>query len=231
MTVNARRLPDQDGTQLWLVRGPAEGLELEPLLALLSQDEIERWARFQVDHARDGFAVSRGVLRRILGVVLDRDPAALRFGRGPHGKPFLEDHDGDLQFNVSHSGDLFLYAVGRGGPIGVDVEYMKAERDLDRLAERFFAPGEVRRLLEEGRAQDRVSNFYRCWTRKEAYLKAKGLGITMPLDAFEVTFLPEESPCLLHTEVEQEDPATWRLSEIEVPRGYKAALVRGTPGS
>ena len=230
MSLEPLRLPDCDGVQLWLVQGPGLNPELAACGALFSPDELQRWQRFKVADARDSFAVSRGSLRMLLAEVLGREPTEIRLGRGKHGKPFLEHPKTDLEFNVSHSGNVFLYAFTRGRAVGVDVEFMKPERDLKHLAERFFAPGEARRLLQEGRAEDLLENFYRCWTRKEAYLKAKGLGITMQLDAFEVTFLREERPRLLHTEVSLEDPTTWRMHAIEVPAGYTASLVVHSEG-
>jgi len=225
MSVYPQRLPDYDRVEIWMVEGPRTDAEVAACGALLSPEELQRYKRFKVESARRDFVISRGSLRTLLSGVLDRSPTEIRLGRGKHGKPFVEHPEGDLEFNVSHSGDVFLYAMTRGRVLGVDVERNKPDRDLDRLAERFFAPGEARRLLEEGRPEDLIENFYRCWTRKEAYLKAKGLGITMQLDAFEVTFLPEEAPRLLHTEVTLEDPAIWGVHEIEVPDGYTAALV------
>ena len=225
MSIVPQRLPDVENVRLWLVTGPASEDERASLDLLLSPDEIERRDRFKVEFARHDFVVSRGSLRRLLASELGRALEELQFGRGKHGKPFLKGAHTDLHFNVSHSGDLFLYALSDRPDLGVDVEFMKPDRELERIAERFFAPGEVQRLLKDGRREDSSANFYRCWTRKEAYLKAKGLGITMQLDAFEVTFLPGEDPRLLHTEVEGEDPAAWRLVNIPVPAAYQAALV------
>ena len=231
MSLEIQRLPDIDDIQLWMVAGLPSEDEQQALLTLLNEDERARYERFQVDEARLSFLISRGSLRRLLGEHLGVDPTSLTFGRGRHGKPFLDGEHAGIEFNVSHSKEMFVYAVTRERIVGIDVEHMKAERPFDRLAERFFAPGEAQRLLEEGRREDTVENFYRCWTRKEAYLKAKGLGITMQLDAFEVTFLPEEAPALKHTEIDGEDPSTWECTEIEVPGPYKAALVRGPVGA
>ena len=99
-----------------------------------------------------------------------------------------------IEFNVSHSGDVFLYAVSRGRTVGVDVEWKKEGLAVEAIARRYFAPGEARLLLEQAPSEQRLPNFYRCWTRKEAYLKAKGTGLTTELHAFEVTFLPGVPP-------------------------------------
>lgn len=222
-----RRLPDVDGVELWLVEGTGTEVERSALHNLLSEDERARAARFKVEHARRAFVVSRGFLRTILGNALGCAPRIVRLGEGPHGKPFLTGaHAGSgIEFNVSHSGDLFLYALSRGRTLGVDVERKKEERELEKLAQRYFAPAEARLLLEQATPEERLDSFYRCWTRKEAYLKAKGTGLTTRLAAFAVTFLPGVAPAMLHTEVEGEDPATWRVFDVPVPEGYAAALV------
>ncbi len=126
---------------------------------------------------------------------------------------------------MAHSGDVFLYAVSLGRTVGVDVERKKEGLDVEAIARRYFAPEEARRLLEQAPPEERVPNFYRCWTRKEAYLKARGTGLTTRLDAFEVTFLPDVPPALLRTEVDGEDPTVWQIFDVPVPDGYVAALV------
>ena len=115
--------------------------------------------------------------------------------------------------------------MSRGRAVGVDVEWKKEGLAVEKLARRYFAAGEARQLIEEAPSEERLDNFYRCWTRKEAYLKAKGTGLTTKLHAFEVTFLPGVPPAMLHAEVEGEDPATWKVFDVPVPDGYVAALV------
>ena len=222
-----KRLPDLDGIELWLVEGPGTEHERSLLYDVLSEDERALAARFKVEDVRSSFVVSRGFLRKILGDALGCAPASISFGEGEHGKPFLEGAHAtsEIEFNVSHSGDVFLYAVSRGRTVGVDVEKKKEGVSVETLARRYFAAGEVRRLIEEAPSEERLDSFYRCWTRKEAYLKAKGTGLTTKLHAFEVTFLPGVPPAMLHTEVEGEDPATWKVFDVPVPDGYVAALV------
>ncbi len=222
-----RRLPAPDGIELWLVEGPGTESEHSALCDLLSEDESARASGFKVEHARDSFIVSRGFLRTILGDALACAPEAIRFGEGEHGKPLLTGAHAEsgIEFNVSHSGDVFLYAVSRGRTVGVDVEWKKEGLAVEAIARRYFAPGEARLLLEQAPSEQRLPNFYRCWTRKEAYLKAKGTGLTTELHAFEVTFLPGVPPALLHTEIDGEDPTDWRVFEVPVPDGYVAALV------
>jgi 4'-phosphopantetheinyl transferase len=220
------RLTAPDGIELWLVEGPGTEAERSALYGLLSPDERARASGFKVEDARNSFIVSRGYLRTILGDALPATPDSIRFGEGEHGKPFLDGShaDRDIEFNVSHSGDLFLYAVSQGRTVGVDIERKKDGLSADAIAQRYFAPEEARLLLELAPEQ-RLPSFYRCWTRKEAYLKAKGTGLTTKLQAFEVTFLPDVPPALLHTEVDGEDPSDWQVFELSVPDGYVAALV------
>jgi 4'-phosphopantetheinyl transferase len=222
-----RRLPDLDGVELRLAEVSRTEAERPALHELLSDDERARFERFKVEGARLSFLVSRGFLRTMLGQALGCEPGSLSFGEGPHGKPFLmgPHADSGIEFNVSHSGDLVLYAVSRGRTLGVDVEWKKQDRELEKLARRFFAPGEARRLLEDATPAERLDSFYRCWTRKEAYLKAKGTGLTTRLSSFEVTFLPGVAPAMLHTEVPGEDPSDWKVFAVGVPEGYEAALV------
>ena len=221
-----KSLPAPDGIELWLVEGPGTESEHSALYELLSVDERARASGFKVEEARSSFIVSRGFLRTLLGDALAGAPETIHLDEGEHGKPLLSGaHAGSgIEFNVSHSGDLFLYAVSRGRAVGVDIERKKDGLSVESIARRYFASGEARSLLEQAPEQ-RLSNFYRCWTRKEAYLKAKGTGLTTKLKSFEVTFLSDLPPALLHTEIDGEDPADWQVFDVPVPDGYVAALV------
>jgi 4'-phosphopantetheinyl transferase len=222
-----RRLPELGGVELWLVEGPGTAAERRALRELLSEREEARAARFKVERARESFLVSRGVLRRLLGEVLKSEPDTIQFGEGPHGKPFLAGaHSGcGLEFNVSHSGDLVLFAISRRGPVGVDVELNEDTVNVEALARRHFSPAEADQLLSEGRVEDRMPSFYRCWTRKEAYLKARGTGLTTKLDSFEVSLLPGVVAELISVDPTHGSTDDWRMYEVPVPTGYSAALV------
>ena len=222
-----RSLPAPDGIELWLVEGPGTESERAVLHDLLSEDERARVSGFKVEEARRSFIVSRGFLRTMLGDALACAPDAISFGEGEHGKPFLTGAHAQsgIEFNVSHSGDVFLYAVSRGRAVGVDVERKKEGLAVETIARRYFAPEEARRLLEQAPSEERLPSFYRCWTRKEAYLKARGTGLTTKLHAFEVTFLPGVPPAMVRTEIDGEAPADWRVFDVPVPDGYVAALV------
>ncbi len=165
-----------------------------------------------------------------MGRYAGREPSAIAFRYGGWGKPGLDEaRDGDgLQFNLSHSGDLALLAVARGRRLGIDVEAVRPMADAGPIAARFFSPRECerfRRLPES----EQLAAFFRCWTRKEAYMKATGAGMSMPLDQFDVTLSPGEPPALLRVEGLPDEPSRWSYRDLDPGPGYLAALaVEGT---
>lgn len=190
----------------------------------LSPDELERARRFATPALRAGFVASQGTLRRVLAGYLGVPSAVLRFGRGDHGKPFLLEPAGTgLCFNHSHSGALVLVAVVRGVEVGVDVEAPRDLGDMLALARRFFSPAEAATLaaLAPG---DRPAAFLTAWTRKEAFVKATGRGITQPLSSFSVAFAPGEPARLVAQDGEPEAPRRWVIHDLDPAPGYAAAL-------
>jgi len=217
------RLIEAGGVTVWQARGPVDAATLEHCRSVLSPKELERAARFLVEPPRRHFIVARGTLRVLLGDALSIDPRALEFEYGRFGKPSLKPGTAPpIEFNVSHSGEVVLVAIGGSRPLGVDVEAERGHRDFLRLAQRFFAPGEIERL-ESVPESVRAAAFYRCWTRKEAYLKARGTGITLGLDTFEVAFLPGEAEAVLRTPPDDQ-PGNWNVFAIEAAPGHAAAL-------
>lgn len=190
----------------------------------LEDDEIQRADRFHFEKDRRAFTVGRGFLRHVLGRYLTARPEALRFAYGSYGKPALngEHKNSSLRFNMSHSRGVGLVAVSDNRELGVDVEYIRADFATEDITRRFFSPHEVaafNALSEELR----VAAFFRCWTRKEAYIKAIGRGLSQPLDGFDVTLAPEAAPALLRAD--EGDPSRWSLRDIDVGSDYAAALV------
>jgi 4'-phosphopantetheinyl transferase len=184
----------------------------------LEDDELVRADRFHFEKDRRAFAVSHGFLRYVLGRYLATKPEALRFSYGPYGKPALSS----LKFNMSHSRGVGLVAVSETKELGVDVEYIRAGFASEGIARRFFSPREVAGFNALP-SELRVAAFYRCWTRKEAYIKAIGRGFSQPLDGFDVTLAPEAPPALLRAG--EDDASRWSLSDIDVGSDYAAALV------
>jgi len=202
---------------------------LATLRLLLSADEVARAERFRFERDRDRYVVGRASLRRLLGSYLDASPESLRFSYSRHRKPALSEPRTSLSFNLSHSDDLALYAVCLDAEIGIDIERFRPEPSRDRVPEHFFSPGEVETLRSLTEAAQSAA-FLRCWTRKEAFLKARGDGLTLQLDSFDVTLTDHEHPRLLRTAWDPDEAASWSLHDLtgSFP-GYVASMaVRGT---
>ncbi len=201
---------------------PARVLQLAQTLAA---DEAERAGRFVFDHDREHFIVARGLLRIILGRYLKVKPETLAFRYGPQGKPELETNpESNLCFNLSHSGGVVLYAVTRKREIGVDIEAIRPLDDMEQIAERFFSANEYA-VLRALPAKEKPPGFFNCWTRKEAYIKAMGSGLSQPLDQFDVTLAPGEPAKLLQIRNDPAALARWSLVELDPAPGYVGALV------
>jgi 4'-phosphopantetheinyl transferase len=208
---------------VWRVPLDLSGPEDEALGGILSARERARALRFHFDRDRRRFVAGRGRLRQLLGGYLGVLPAEVELDERPGGKPCLRASAEDLRFNLSHSGGLALLAFGRGRELGVDLEREREVPEMESIAERFFSPAEVAAwcALPEGM---RRSAFFRCWTRKEAFLKAVGEGLARPLDSFDVTLRPDEAALLLRVEGEPAEARRWHLVDVEVPAGFQAAL-------
>ncbi len=193
---------------------------LDGFLEILQPDEIDRANRFYFEKDRKRFVIARGFLRVLLGRYLQSDPKRLMFSYGAHGKPVLDGKD-LLRFNMSHSHGVALYALTEGREIGVDVEHVRADFTSDDIARRFFSPFEVESLcgLPD---EDRIEGFFRCWTRKEAYIKATGRGLSQALDGFDVTLGPGGHAALLRNDDGTHE--RWTMANIEVGPGYAGAL-------
>jgi 4'-phosphopantetheinyl transferase len=193
---------------------------------LLSPDEVARADQFHFDIDRNHFIVGRALLRIILGRYLRVDPAELRFGCGSHGKPSLADtFKGGLgvNFNLAHSGELAIYGITLGRQIGIDLEEIRPEFAGEEIAKRFFSSSEVARLFSLP-AVARGKAFFDCWTRKEAFIKAKGGGLSIALDQFDVTLGAEEPALLLRTAWDENEADRWSLKSISVDPDYAAAV-------
>lgn len=198
---------------------------MQRLAGTLSVAERERAERFYFERDKKRSVVNQGVLRIILGRYLDVEPADLQFCYGSHGKPTLaEPFDGeDLRFNSSHSDELLLYAFTRGREIGIDVERVRPLPDYEQIAERFFS-SEENAALRTFPSSQKLRAFFDCWTRKEAFLKATGEGLSRSLDQFCVSLDLEEPARLLYVVGEPEEAARWSLQALMPAPDYAAAL-------
>jgi 4'-phosphopantetheinyl transferase len=175
---------------IWRASLDCEAAALRNLEATLSPDEISRADRFHFPRDRARFVAGRGILRALLGAYLKREPPSLNFRYGPQGKPELEQNRGDsIHFNLSHKEGLGVYAFARQRHLGIDVEAIATDFPGEDIARRFFSPGELQELA--GLSPDqRAKAFFLAWTRKEAYIKARGQGLHIKLDSFDVTLTP-----------------------------------------
>ncbi len=197
-----------------LDRSPAE---LDRFRAHLSGDELERAASFRFDQHRNRYVAGRGILRELMARYLAKPPTEFVFGYNSHGKPSVGN---DLRFNVSHSHELALFAFAHT-EIGVDVERSRPELAGQDIAERFFAPEESNVLMTLP-LSERTEAFFRCWTRKEAFVKAHGKGLSLPLSQFVVEFTREAR--LVSTAFDRAEAQRWSLYGLEPRPGYAGAL-------
>ncbi len=188
-------------------------------------DERERAHRLAFERDRRRFIVCRGVLRAILSRYLGAAPGSLRFQYNRHGKPALSSVSGEhpLRFSVSHAEETALYGVTLRREIGVDIEQVRAGFATDDIAERFFSRREISSLRTLSPA-DRPQAFFRCWTRKEAYIKARGDGLSLPLSRFAVSLLPDEPAALLCARDDPQEASRWSLRDLPACPGYVAAI-------
>jgi 4'-phosphopantetheinyl transferase len=192
----------------------------------LSEDELLRARKFHFENDKDRFTAARAALRTILAAYLSLAPRELVFSYSPKGKPELSPRfrDSHVQFNLSHSGGRALLAVARDARVGADIELIDTHRATAAIAERFFSPVEFATLQAVSENQKNQA-FFQCWTRKEAYLKALGTGLTLPLDSFDVSFGPDASPALLRSAASADESEHWRVYDIPSGRRYVAAVV------
>jgi len=205
---------------LWGAALDLDPADLDYLKKMLAPDERLRAAQFHFPKDRMRFVARRGLLRGILARYLGREPEKLRFGSGPGGKPFLlgDSRARALHFNMAHSHDLALYGIAGYREVGVDIERIKPDLADPQVAERFFSPRESL-ALRTLPASLQVEAFFNCWTRKEAYLKARGEGLLAPLDRFDVSLAPGQPAALLNG-----GDGMWSLHALTPAPGYAAAV-------
>jgi 4'-phosphopantetheinyl transferase len=215
----------QHDIHVWRVNLNEPSTVVDSMLRVLTSDERNRAERFHFERDRDHFIVSRGTLRKLLGHYLHVEPGRVRICYGPFGKPALaqEYKNAGLHFNVSHSRGLALFAFSRGLELGIDLEFVREDFATDDIASKFFAPGEVEKLRTI-QPHLRAEAFFTCWTRKEAYIKAVGKGLSLPLDEFEVSFSPDEAPAVLTVKDKMMDAARWSLRDLSPGPGFVAAI-------
>ncbi len=189
--------------------------------ASLSADESERAARFHFTADKDRFIAAHVCLRDILARYLHCEPGQLNFSVNDYGKPALHDHK--LEFNLSHSGDFALVGITQERKVGVDVERIRQGISSQVIARQYFSKSEVAELQALPLEQRKIA-FFTCWTRKEAYIKAQGLGLSLPLESFDVSLTPKEPAILRSTRPDPHEAARWVLHSPEIDSHYASAV-------
>ena len=210
---------------VWRASMDVSNSKVEELRKLLTNEEVIKGNRLQFEADRRKFIVARSYLRKLLGQYLCVHPASITFSYNKYGKPSLAKSIDvqNLSFSVAHSGELALYAVTLNRKIGVDLEKIQPEFNSYEIASSYFSASEVKRL-DDVPGSLRQQAFFNCWTLKEAFVKAIGLGLSLPLDRFEVAFSPDEPARLLQTHWDEKEASRWSLMTLEVEPGYVAAL-------
>ncbi len=218
-------LPHQ--VHLWRVSLLRPPLPVDMLWRVLNEEEQARAGRYHFERDRRRFVAARGMLRVILSRYVGISPAAIRFEYSDYGKPSLSDRP-ELAFNATDSGDLMALGVAVDRLLGVDIEQVRDDFGGMEIAERFFSPTEVA-VLRALPAHEQPRAFFRCWTRKEAFIKAIGEGLSYPLHKFDVTLAPDEPARLLRVAGEPDAPWHWFLADFPVHPDYEGAVIAESP--
>ena len=218
-------LPKDGEIHVWQIR--IDELLADPVTSTLTKSELERAGKFAFPHLATRWIRGRVALRQILSLYLRTIPQDVAFGSGSRGKPFIIAPDGTpskIEFNMSDTGDHVMVAIAANRSIGVDVEKIRDIEKIDDIVERNFS--ELERRSYRGLPQRcRRTAFFTAWTRKEAYTKAVGLGLYLPLDSFSVSIAPEEPARIIEIDGSPSRAAEWTVSDIAVSTGYLGALV------
>jgi len=199
--------------------------ELVHIRSLLSADEMARAERFYFERDRDRFIIGRGILRSFLGYYLGRGASEVKIVYGPHGKPAVESVSPNqtLQFSLAHSNDQIIFIFGWNRPVGIDLEHIHPLQNVDRFAEQFYSVRETA-LINSLSGSRKWDAFYKIWTCKEAYLKANGSGLSVPLDQVEIFLGHDETAKMISIGKISEQANGWNLSLLKPLPGYQAAI-------
>lgn len=195
---------------------------LEPFLSV---DEIQRANRFRFAEHRRRFVIARGCLRKLVSAYLQSNASELVFAYSDEGKPSLDvRYQTDLCFNLSHSGEIAAFAFALGRNLGIDVELMRRDVDVDEIPKRFFSCAE-QEVLKTLQGKDKFEGFFHCWTRKEAYVKAVGSGLSLSLRDFDVSLRPGDDARLLATRPDPSLASRWSMASLDFGKEYAGAVI------
>ncbi len=205
---------------IWRINLTVDPDLVQSAFTYLSADEAQRASRFHFETDRDHFVVAHACLRRILARYLPNEPRSINFSVNEYGKPFLPNRE--VQFSLSHSGEYALVGVIRERNIGVDVEQIRTGIEIESLAGRYFSPLEVSEWMALPPEQ-RTLGFFNGWTRKEACIKAQGMGLSLPFDSFDVSLAPDEPAVLRATRPDPHEAARWTLLSLDIDSDHAGA--------
>lgn len=233
MRVNGRArsfvVLDQNDVDVWVFPFKGAITALESYRSYLSVDELDRASRYRFNKDRDKFIVGRGSLRILLGKYLRKNPELIHFEYGRFGKPLVFDSNGQnlIYFNTSSSLDLILYAVSHTRPIGIDVEFINSFFDYNGIVDNFFSEHEKTALRDLPISLQQAA-FFLYWSRKEAFVKALGIGLSVPLNQIEVIHNQEERLCSIKIANNEMNENQKRIIDLNLPSSYTGALVVDT---
>ena len=223
---SGRGNPSPGEVDIWRIRLDTEDRSIQHAGDFLGVDELARVARFRLECDRKRFFIAHATVRKILAKYVGCEPIQLVFENSEKGKPRLHQslNPHDLRFNLSHSNDVALLVVTAGLSVGIDIEAVNYDLAMEEIARAFFSPDEVRSLLTLAKEQ-RTEAFFCCWTRKEAYIKAKGDGFFTASGSFSVSLRPDRPAALLRVADDVDELTRWSFYDIKIDRAYKATLV------
>ncbi len=219
---HSKKMLEQNQVHIWRVNIDNPTLNLDDLFSdVLSDDERKRVDRLKSEKDKRRFIVSRGLLRENLGNYIGTEPSDITFTYNKYGKPDLkpEHNQGNIKFNVSHSANLAIYAISQNREVGIDLEYIREVRTADKIIKRFFTQQETDFYYSQPEDKKKLA-FFTLWTRKEAYSKARGMGIGLPSKEFDLNLAP--TTVISTTDMKTE--SKWSLVDIEIDEDYLAAL-------
>lgn len=215
----------EDEIHIWQADLDLPSFQIQKNFEKLSIDEREKANSYYFEKDRNRYIARRGILRQILGNYLNEEPRRLEFRLEKNNKPVLESGNGNnaIHFNITHSNGVGLFALCRSGEIGVDLEWLGNHVDCEEIRKRFWSDRENKewRLLSEGEKREA---FFNVWTCKEAFLKARGEGLSRPLDTFDISLFPSDSSRLLAIDGDPVEAFQWQVHNFKTLSGYAAAF-------
>ncbi len=213
-----------DDVHVWKFESSKTSTAID-FFSILSNEEKDRALKFHFEKDRISYLTAHYNLRRLISNYLKIDPQDVNFVTNKYGKPFI-DGINKLQFNISHSGNIVLIAFHKSKPVGVDVEMHRDDIKYAEIAERFFSKNEVQ-ALKTALQSNQKELFFRVWSRKEAYIKGIGKGLSIPLGSFDVSLTKEAK--ILKAETKASDKNQWNIKSLNPKKGYSAAVTCALP--